>query len=104
MSNNHTENSSKTKEQYSDSLAAELKEWSAEIDVLSAKAETAAVDMKAKYHEEIEALRVREHAAVEKIKELQASSDDAWESVKVTAEQVWHDFRTGLASVISKFK
>ncbi|WP_347986513.1 coiled coil domain-containing protein [Methylomonas sp. AM2-LC] len=104
MSNNHTEHCSKTKEEYIDSLSAELKEWSAEIDVLSAKAETAEADMQVKYHEEIESLRVRERAAVEKIKELRAASDDAWDAIKDTAEHVWHDFRTGLANVISKFK
>ncbi len=94
----------KTKEEYIEKLAAELKEWSAEIDVLNSKAETAAEDVKAKYHEEIEALRVKERAAAEKIKELQAASGDAWGSVKETAEHVWHDLRTGLASVVSKFK
>lgn len=32
----------KTKDQYLDSLAAELKEWSAQIDLLTAKTEKAA--------------------------------------------------------------
>jgi len=94
----------KTKEEYIDKLSAELKAWSAEIDVLHAKAEIAADDVKLKYQEEIEALRVKERAAVEKIKELQASSGDAWETVKETAEHVWHDLRTGLAGVVDKFK
>lgn len=94
----------KTNDEYIDSLAAELKAWSAEIDVLHAKAEVAEEDVKLKYQEDIEALRVKELAAAEKIKELQASSGDAWESVKETAEHVWHDLRTGLASVVEKFK
>lgn len=94
----------KTKEEYIDSLATELKAWSAEIDILQAKAEIAADDMKLKYQQEIEVLRVKERAAEEKIKELQASSGDAWETVKETAEQVWHDLRSGLAGVVDKFK
>jgi hypothetical protein len=94
----------KTREEYIDRLTTELKAWSAEIDVLHAKAEIAADDVKLKYQQEIEALRVKERAAAEKIKELQASTGDAWETVKETAEQVWHDLRTGLAGVVDKFK
>lgn len=94
----------KTKEEYIESLSAELKVWSAEIDALNAKAELAVGDVKVKYREEIESLRVKERAAIEKIKELKATSGDAWDAVKETAEHVWHDLRTGLASVVSKFK
>ncbi len=94
----------KTKEEYIDRLAAELKEWSAQIDALTVKAETAAEDVKLKYHADIDALRVKQTEAAEKIKELQTSSGDAWESVKETAENVWHELRTGVASVVEKFK
>jgi hypothetical protein len=94
----------KTKEEYIDSLAAELKVWSAEIDNLHAKAEAASEDVKIKYHAEIEALRVKECEANEKIKELQATSGEAWDTVKVTAEQVWQDLRTGLSTIVDKFK
>ena len=94
----------KTKEEYIDSLSAELKEWSAEIDVLNAKAEIAAEDVKLQYYAEIAALKAKEGVAKEKLQELQAASGDAWDAVKETAEHVWHDLRTGLASVVSKFK
>jgi len=38
------------------------------------------------------------------MKELEETSGDAWEKVKETADKVWDDFRTGLASTVSKFK
>lgn len=94
----------KTKDEYIDSLAAELKEWSAQIDLLTAKADNAAADMKLQYNEEIDGLRAKQHAAAEKIKELEKSSGDAWETVKETADKVWDDLRTGMAIAISKFK
>ena len=94
----------KTKEEFIESLATQLKTWSAEIDVLQAKAEIAADDVKLKYQQEIEALRVKERTAEEKIKELKDSSGDAWETIKDTTEHVWHDLRTGLAGVADKFK
>lgn len=94
----------KTKDEYIQSLAAELKEWSAQIDLLHAKAEGAAVDMKIKYAEEIEALRAKKQAASEKIQELEDASGDAWETVKETADKVWDELRAGLASTVAKFK
>jgi len=94
----------KTKDEYIESLASELKEWSAQIDLLAAKTENAAADVKFKYAEELDALRARQHAAAEKMKELEEASGDAWGTVKETADKVWNDFRTGLASAVSKFK
>jgi hypothetical protein len=94
----------KTKDEYIESLASELKEWSAQIDLLTAKAESAAANVKLKYDEEIVALRAKQHEAAEKIKELQGAGGDAWESVKETADRGWDELRTGLASVVSKFK
>jgi outer membrane murein-binding lipoprotein Lpp len=67
----------KTKDEYIDSLASELKDWSAQIDLLVAKAENAAADVKIKYAEELDALRAKQHAAVEKMKELEEASGDA---------------------------
>lgn len=94
----------KTKDEYIESLASELKEWSAQIDLLGAKTEHAAAQVKLKYIEELDALRAKQHTAAEKLKELQEGSGDAWETVKETADKVWDDLRTGLAGAASKFK
>lgn len=94
----------KTKEDYIDQLSAELKVWSADIDALTIRAETASDDVKAKCHEDIESLRAKQAVAEEKIKELNDASGDAWESTKDTAEHIWDDFRTGVANVMAKFK
>jgi hypothetical protein len=32
------------------------------------------------------------------------ASDDAWETVKETADKVWNDLGNGLTSTVSKFK
>lgn len=94
----------KTKDEYIENLASELKEWSAQIDLLAAKTENVAADVKLKYAEAINALRGKQHAATEKMKELENASDDAWETVKETADKVWNDLRNGLTSTVSKFK
>ena len=94
----------KTKDEYIESLASQLKEWSAQIDNLTAKAENAAADVKVKYDEELAALRVKQHAATEKMKELKEDSGDAWETVKESADKIWDDLKSGVASTIAKFK
>ncbi|MDD5035295.1 MAG: coiled coil domain-containing protein [Methylococcaceae bacterium] len=94
----------KTKDEYIESLAAELKEWSAQIDLLAAKTENAADQVKLKYLEELDALRAKQQTAAEKIKELQEASGDAWVKVKETADKVWDDLKTGVAGAVSKFK
>ena len=94
----------KTKNEYIESLTAELKEWSTQIDVLAANAESAAADAKLKYAEELAELRTKQHAAAAKIQELEEASDDAWVTVKDTAVEVWDDLKTGLASAVAKFK
>lgn len=94
----------KTKDKYIESLTAELKDWSAQIDVLTAKAEKATADAKLKYLEEVDALRAKKQAADEKITELEEASGEAWLGIKQTADKVWDDLRTGIASATSKFK
>jgi hypothetical protein len=101
---NTKEKAMKTKDEYIESLASELKEWSAQIDLLVAKSENAADDVKIKYAEELDALRAKQHAAVEKMKELEEASGDAWGTAKEAADKVWDDLKTGLASTVSKFK
>ena len=94
----------KTKNEYIESAASELKLWGAQIDLLNAKAESAAVDIKHKYHEELAILEVKQRAANEKMIELQQHSGEAWESVKESADKLWGEVRSGLASAVSKFK
>jgi hypothetical protein len=94
----------KTKDDYIDNLATELKVWSAKIDLLSARAETAVADMKQNYQEEIAALRAKQNAGTEKIKELQGASGDAWEVAKQTADTLWDELKAGVENAASKFK
>lgn len=94
----------KTKNEYIEKLASELKEWSAQIDVLAAKTEKASADVKLKYVEELNDLRAKQHAATEKMKELKEAGGDSWDAVKETADKVWNDLGAGLTSAVSKFK
>ena len=89
---------------YKQKMAAQLKEWSAQIDLLEAKAENAGADLKVKRTKQLHELRAKQRAASEKIKELGKASGAAWEQVKVTADKIWDDLKAGVADAQSKFK
>ena len=89
---------------YKQKMAAQLKEWSAQINLLEAKMENAGADMKIKGVEELRALRAKQNAASEKLKELGKASSEAWVHLKGTADKVWEDLKAGIAEAHSKFK
>jgi len=89
---------------YKQKMAAQLKEWSAQIDLFSAKAENLGADIKIKRAEELHELRVKQHAASEKMQELEMASSEAWEQIKITADIIWDDLKFGVSEAHSKFK
>ena len=93
----------KTKSEYIDNMASELKGWSAQGDLLAAKTEKSAGIIKLKYTEQLNAFRSKQKEANEKMKEFEDASGDAWETVKETADKVWDDLRMGLDTAVSKF-
>jgi hypothetical protein len=92
------------KDAYKQKLAAQLKEWNAQINLLEAKAENVGADIKIKRLDVIKKLRAQQNLAAEKMKELEKSSGDAWDQVKSTAEKLWADLKSGVADAHSKFK
>lgn len=89
---------------YKQKMAAQLKEWGAQIKLLEAKVENAGADMKVKRAEELQKLRAKQRAASEKMKELEKASEEAWEHAKETADKLWDDLKAALADARSKFK
>ncbi len=61
------------KEDYQEKLEAQLKEWSAKISDLKAKADQASADVKIKMSKEIDDLKVRKEAAQQKLTEIKAA-------------------------------
>lgn len=92
------------KESYQKKLQAELDQWSADIDKLKAKANKAESDIKLEYYEQVEALRVKQEEAKEKLSELKAASDDAWEDLKAGTESAWHALGNAVKNASSRFK
>lgn len=89
---------------YEEKLAAQLREWNAQIALLKAKADTAKADARLEYHTTIEALRHKRDGANDKLQELKAVGDEAWEDIKTGAEKAWEEVKTAFHDAASKFK
>ena len=85
-------------------MEAQLKEWSANIEVLQAKAEKASADAKIKHQQQIANLQERKEAAQKKLAELKSASDGAWENLKNGVEKAWAEFKNSVDDAVSQFK
>ena len=92
------------KDAYKQKMAAQLKEWSAQINLLEAKVENAGADIKVKRAKQLHELRAKQRAASEKMKEMESASGEAWEKVKETADKIWDELKAGITDAHSKFK
>ena len=92
------------KEAYEKKLKSQLDEWSAEIDKLKAKADSAEADAQLKYHEEIEALRTMQENAKNKLNELKEAGDSAWEDLSAGIGSAWSSMSDAIKSATSRFK
>ncbi|HEY9148429.1 MAG TPA: coiled coil domain-containing protein [Gammaproteobacteria bacterium] len=92
------------KEAYEKKLQSHLDEWSAEIDKLKAKADSAEADAQLEYYKKIEELRSMQESAHKKLAELKEASDDAWEDLKAGLDSAWDSLSIAVKSAKSRFK
>ena len=94
----------KSREEYIDKLASQLKEWSVKIDELELKARTAQAEMKTGYENQVRQLKEKRDAAAKRLHELQHASADAWDALKVGADAAWTDLMKSITEAKEKFK
>lgn len=92
------------KEAYREKLEAQMREWTAKIDLLKARADQVEAEAKIEYSNRIEDIRQRKAALQEKLKELRNASDAAWNDIREGTEKAAADLRDALQSALSKFK
>jgi len=89
---------------YEEKLDAQLKEWSAQIALLKAKADNAKADAKIEYHKTIDSLQRKQNEAKTKLQELKTAGDEAWGDLKTGAEKAWAEVKTAFRDATSRFK
>jgi len=94
----------KSREEYIDKLASQLKEWSAKIDELESKANATKADVKTGYENQIKQLKDKRDIATKRLQELKGASNDAWDTLKAGAETAWSDLSKALTAAKEKFK
>ena len=92
------------REDYIDKLAAQLKLWSAEIDVLKAKAAKETVEVRIAIHKEVEMLNKKMQDVQKKLQEIGKKTGDAWESLAEGAGKAWKDLGEAVHQAGEKFK
>jgi len=92
------------REAYSEKMAAQLEEWSDQIDALEARVKKANAEVRLRRAEEMHELRVKRHQASEKMKELDEASADAWGHVSKRTAKVFEDLKTGVSVAHHRFR
>ena len=92
------------REDYIDALAAQLKAWCVEIDVLKARAEKETVEVKSTILKEVEIANKKMQQAQKKIKEMNGKNGDTWEILREGANKAWNDLSEAVHRAGEKFK
>jgi len=82
---------------------ARLAEYGKEIDQLQAKAEKLGGDAKAKAEQQLTALRQKQDAVAEKLKELGSAGGNAWEQIKSGIEAALEDLGNAYKKAVAEF-
>jgi len=91
------------KEAYQEKLEAQLKEWSAKVKELQAKAEGAKADAKIEMYKHLQTLQAKQEAAQQKLKELRDAGADAWEKAKPGLESAMDGVKSAWENVKRHF-
>jgi DNA mismatch repair ATPase MutS len=93
-----------TREAYREKMEAKLKEWSAKIDEMKARAAHAKGDMKLQYNKQLEELRERREKLQKRLREFRESSEETWEKLKVGVDKAATEFRESIEKAFARFK
>ena len=92
------------KEAYSKKIQAQLDEWDADIRKFQARADRAEANAQLEIQKQIKTLKRKRQEAGNKLDELKAASDDAWEDFKDGLESARDALGSALKSAASRFK
>jgi uncharacterized protein YbjQ (UPF0145 family) len=91
------------KEAYQEKIEAQLKEWSAKLHEMKAKADKATADAKIEMYKQIDHLRAQKDAAQQKLNDIKGASAESWEALKTGSEKALEEMKKTWESVKAKF-
>jgi hypothetical protein len=93
-----------TKEEYQVKMDAQLKDVTAKLADLMAKADSAQTSAKAQYQDQIKHLRAKLNETQGRLQEIKASSGEAWMTLKDGTEKACGELRGALDNALAKFR
>ena len=93
-----------TKEEYQAKMDAQLKDVTAKLAELIAKADTAQASAKVQYQDQIKTLRAKLSETQSRLQQVKTSSGEAWITLKDGTEKAWGELRGALDNALTKFR
>jgi flagellar biosynthesis chaperone FliJ len=93
-----------TRKEHIEQLKSHLDQWNADLSKWEEKARVARADMRIEYEMQLETLRKHREQAAAKLKELEASSEDAWKDLAAGADSAWAAMREAFGKAASHFQ
>jgi hypothetical protein len=93
-----------TRELYKQKYEAQLHEWSAKIEALSAHADQLTADAKLKAKPHLDGVHAKLETAKAKLQEIAHATDDKWDEVKKGADHVWNDVKASVEGAYDAVK
>jgi hypothetical protein len=89
-----------TKQAYIDKTAAQLKEWSAKVDVIVARMSVESANNRIEWNKKLESWQQKETVLKTKLESMRSAGIESFEIMKVEAQSVW----TGLSHFITSLE
>lgn len=90
------------KETYRNDRERKLKEWKADLDMISAEAKQLGEDAQKQTESEIEGLRDEVWDVQSRLKELTSAAESKWESLRSDLDTRWSKLRKRMEAIASK--
>jgi hypothetical protein len=93
-----------TKEEYQAKMEAQLKDVTAKLAELMAKADKATADAKVQYEAQIKTVKAKLQETQGHLQKIKSSSGDAWVVLKDGTEKAWGELRGAVDNALSKLR
>lgn len=92
------------KDEYFAMMESQIKKWDAEVDRLRASSEQMSAEARARYGEQLKAMRANRDAAYKKLQEIRTASESAWQHMQSGMDAAWASMKNALEKASSQFK
>lgn len=93
----------KSREEYIQFLHRKLDEWNAEIDRLAGLKDQVEEESRAELQTQIDSLKQKRTGIEQQIREITATSAEAWDDMKSGLDLAWEAMNSAVQSAVSRF-